>query len=95
MGVFKRIANYGVDRTLKILAIVALTLFIFCSLSWLVQRPNRYQLIHAMTEPVVYVRMDTLTGKMEYIAGDLAVCPDFDTLIKHVGEWNAQPKRGK
>jgi hypothetical protein len=67
MGVFKRNENYSIDRILKILAIIALSLFIICSVSWLVQRPNRYQLLWP---GVNGLRIDTYTGEIERIKFD-------------------------
>jgi len=61
MGVFERNGNYWIDRILKMLAIAALALFIICSVFWLVQRPNRYQL---MLSSSGLVRIDTLTGRV-------------------------------
>ncbi len=68
MEAFKQNGSYWIDCALKSLAIAALVLFIICSLSWLVQRPNRYQL---MVEGGVLIRLDTITGRAEYLLPDL------------------------
>lgn len=65
MGVFKWNGNYFVDSVLKVLAIIALASFIICSVSWLVQGPNRYQLVVSSSG---LVRIDTLTGRVTMAA---------------------------
>ncbi len=64
MGVFKRDGNYWIDCVLKVLAIIALSLFIICSVSWFVQRPSRYQLLWPGANGF---RIDTYTGEIELI----------------------------
>lgn len=64
MEVFKRNGIYLVDCALKVFAIIALVLFIICSVSWLVQRPNRYQLLWPGANGL---RIDTYTGEIELI----------------------------
>jgi len=60
-----------IERALKSLAIVALILVIICSLSWLMERPNRYQFMvtggFAGGKAMIGVRTDTCTGRMEYV----------------------------
>ncbi len=64
----------GVDSVLKALAVVALVLSIVCMVSWLVERPGRYQRagryqMVAMGDAVV-IRLDTVSGKFEAFVPD-------------------------
>jgi hypothetical protein len=49
----------GNFKVLRVLAIMALASFIICSVFWLVERPNRYQIVISGGTPI---RLDTLTG---------------------------------
>ncbi|MGA2466094.1 MAG: hypothetical protein ABSH06_17305 [Thermodesulfobacteriota bacterium] len=64
MGIFKQNGNYLMNSLLKVLAIIALSLFILCSVSWLKQKPNRYQLLWPGQNGL---RIDTYTGEIGLI----------------------------
>jgi len=53
------------DFALKVLGIMALASFIICSAFWVVQRPNRYQVVMAGEDPI---RLDTLTGRVDVLS---------------------------